>query len=202
MQTDTNYQHQCLIAMPQQNDSRFSESLVYICEHNNQGAMGLIINKPLPVELDVLAVQLGLKTSEKLPANTRGEADERSQQKPFLNKVFYGGPCQSNHGFILHDGGLKWPSSMLLNEQWVLTSSAEILRDIIQGEGPTHYLLALGYAGWEAGQLENEMLHNTWLCTPATDALLFSIAPELRWHAAAASLGVDLNLLSTEAGYA
>lgn len=197
MQKQTLYQNQCLIAMPQQSDPHFSESLVYICEHNEQGAMGLIINKTLPIELDALAKQLGIKAGK-----TEQHQSEKTSQKPFSNKVFYGGPCQSQHGFILHNGGLKWPSSLLLNDSLVLTSSADILRDIVIGEGPHRYLLALGYAGWDAGQLENEMLLNGWLCTEANDSLLFDIAPELRWHAAARSLGVDLNLLSSEAGFA
>jgi putative transcriptional regulator len=200
MHINTCYQNQCLVAMPHQNDAHFAESLVYICEHNTQGAMGLIINKPLPIALDALASQMGINSANK-PAGAARERTDASFMA-CLNKVFYGGPCQSQHGFILHDGGLKWPSSILINEQLTLTSSVEILKDMVNGEGPRQYLLALGYAGWDAGQLENEMLHNVWLSTPATETLLFNIAPELRWQSAANSIGVDLNLLSSEAGYA
>jgi putative transcriptional regulator len=122
--------------------------------------------------------------------------------KNFANSVFYGGPCQNNHGFILHNGDLNWPSSIRLNEQLVLTSSKEILIDIAQGRGPAHYLLALGYAGWSAGQLEDEIRNNVWLCTDADNSLLFETAPELRWQIAANNLGVDIHLLSSDVGYA
>jgi putative transcriptional regulator len=147
------FQDQFLIAMPQQGDQLFSQALVYICEHNEEGAMGLIVNKPLPIELPALTQQMGLETCEK-------ELSENLQ-----NQVFFGGPCQTNHGFILHNGGLSWPSSIQVNEDVVLTSSQDILADIALLKGPNQFLLALGYSGWEADQLENEMANNIWINT-------------------------------------
>ncbi len=185
----SSFQNQFLIAMPDQVDGVFDHALVYICQHNDEGAMGLIVNKPLPVEIHALTRELGMETA----------AQENA--KPYQNQVFFGGPCQSNHGFILHDGGLKWASSIVVNEELVLTSSKDILMDIAALKGPEHFLLTLGYAGWSAGQLESEMAHNTWLNVEACNDTLFNTDPEQRWLKAAQVLGVDLKLLSREAGF-
>jgi len=184
-------QDQLLIAMPQQHDKHFNESVIYICEHNEDGAMGLIINKPLPIDFAAISRQMGIKTS-------------REQQSPlsFMRSVFYGGPCQSDHGFILHTGGGDWSSTIEINNSVYLTSSKEILFDIAKLKGPEHYLLALGYAGWESGQLETEMRNNIWLNVEANPDTIFTLAPTKRWTQAAASIGIDMNLLSQDIGIA
>jgi putative transcriptional regulator len=192
MHSLSNFQNQFLIAMPQQQDRHFNQALIYICQHNEEGAMGLIVNKPLPIDLRTLTKHLGLETSSTSNPN----------KKTFRQSVFYGGPCQSNHGFILHTGGLSWSSSIPVNEEIILTSSKEILSDIAKLQGPEHYLLALGYAGWSAGQLENEMANNVWLNVDYDNHLIFDMEPDLRWQQAAASIGVNIHLLGTDFGRA
>lgn len=182
--------------MPQQHDRHFNEALIFICEHNEDGAMGLIINKPLPIDLHALSKHLGLETTSNKKSNLQ------QPRTRFQQSVFYGGPCQSNHGFILHTGGLSWSSSIPVNEDIVLTSSKEILSDIAKLQGPEHYLLALGYAGWGAGQLENEMANNIWLNVDSDIHTIFDLAPEQRWQHAAASIGVNIHLLGTDFGRA
>jgi putative transcriptional regulator len=195
MHQQASFQNQFLIAMPQQHDQYFNEALIYICEHDSQGAMGLIVNKPLPINLSALVEQLGLQASTEQKQAAREELH-------FQESVFYGGPCQSNHGFILHTGGMAWSSSIAITESLVLTSSKEILTNIVLGKGPEQYLLALGYAGWDAGQLENEMTSNVWLNVDADIDTIFNMKPENRWHHAAASLGIDIHLLSADSGFA
>ena len=114
----SSFQNQFLVAMPQQGDQLFDHALIFVCEHNEEGAMGLIVNKTLPFEVKALTQQMGLQTSDE------------ENEKAFQNLVFFGGPCQSNHGFILHDGDLHWPSSIPVNDGLVLTSSKDILEDI------------------------------------------------------------------------
>ena len=192
MHSQSNFQNQFLIAMPQQHDRHFNEALIYICEHNEEGAMGLIVNKPLPIDLQALTKHLGLETTP----------TPKQAKKKFQQSVFYGGPCQSNHGFILHNGGLSWSSSIPVNEEIVLTSSKEILSDIAKLQGPEHYLLALGYAGWSTGQLENEMANNIWLNVDYDINIIFNLEPDLRWQQAAASIGINIHLLGTDFGRA
>jgi len=192
MHSQSNFQNQFLVAMPQQHDRHFNEALIYICEHNEDGAMGIIINKPLPIDLLQLSKHLGLETA----------TQSNDLKKAFQQTVNYGGPCQSNHGFILHTGGLSWSSSIPINEEIVLTSSKEILSDIAKLQGPEQYLLALGYAGWSAGQLENEMANNIWLNVDSDTETIFSLPPEQRWQHAAASIGVNIHLLNTDFGLA
>jgi len=184
------FQDQFLVAMPRQGDRIFDEALVYVCEHNQDGAMGIIVNKTLPIELQALTKHLGMETSE-----------EKHKQH-YRDMVFFGGPCDSNHGFILHDGGLSWPSSIQVNQQLVMTSSKDILADIALFHGPENFLLALGYAGWDAGQLEEEMANNIWLNVSSDFDTIFSVPPEQRWQQAARSIGVNINLLSHQAGQA
>lgn len=185
----SHFQDQFLVAMPQQGDHIFSEALIYICEHNNEGAMGLIVNKPLPIELHALAKHLGLETGA------------TKYLENFKDRVFFGGPCDSNHGFILHDGGLHWPASIQVNDRLTISSSKDILADIALTQGPEHFLLTLGYAGWEAGQLEAEMSNNVWLNVNADFDILFSLAPEQRWQHAAQLIGIDIQLLTQQVGF-
>ncbi len=196
MQEFQSLRHQFLIAMPQQHDAHFNEALIYICEHEPDRAMGLIVNKPLPLDLNALAKQMKMETKDVFV----------SGELSFKRSVFYGGPCETDHGFILHTGGQSWSSTMEIDEGIFLSSSKDILEDIAKLKGPDYYLLALGYAGWDAGQLESEMAANVWLNVETDFNTLFDTlflqAPQLRWQHAAASLGVDIHLLSTEAGKA
>lgn len=176
-----------LIAMPNLADGNFFHTVTYICEHNPDGAMGIVINRPAEMRLGELMEQLGFELSD--PAI--GEAD-----------IYQGGPVQTEQGFILHTPLGNWEATMAVNERVGLTASKDILEAIAQGRGPQHYLVALGYAGWGAGQLENELLENAWLSAPADTGILFETPSEQRWTGAAAQLGVDLTLLSHDTGHA
>ncbi|SFX39221.1 YqgE/AlgH family protein [Marinospirillum alkaliphilum] len=176
-----------LLAMPQLEDPHFSGTLTYLCEQNEQGALGLIVNKPLPLSFQELLEQMQLTMS-----------DLRHADAP----VYRGGPVHGDRGFVLHTGKAGWKASLPVSEQLSLTTSLDILEALAAGEGPQHFLIALGCAGWEAGQLEQELLDNAWLTCPASEQLLYDIAPEARLAAAAASLGIQLELLSGQAGHA
>ena len=179
--------NQFLIAMPGLRDPNFFQTVTYICEHNSEGALGIIINRPLQLTLAELFEHLDLPD---LPRK-RGE-----------EKVFYGGPVQQEQGFVIHTPLGNWEATLKITEQIGVTTSRDILRDLASGEGPTQSLFALGYAGWQAGQLEQEIVDNAWLSGPAAADVLFATPVEQRWSAAAALLGVDLNLLSGGAGHA
>jgi len=179
-----------LIAMPQLDDPNFSHTLTYICEHNEHGALGITVNRPLQITLAELFAHAELP-------------------EPFLinnglndDLVFSGGPCQKERGFVLHNGTDSWESSININPQVSLTTSKDILIAIAQGKGPSGYLVALGYAGWGEGQLEKEVAQNAWLTVPGDPRLLFEAPVEQRWTAATVPLGIDLNLISTSAGHA
>lgn len=176
-----------LIAMPGLADANFTHTVTYICEHNERGAMGLVINRPLEIALREVLEHMELAPSD------RPEVDRT---------VFSGGPVQPEHGFVLHTPVGEWDSSLAITERIAVTTSRDILAAINDGRGPEHYLMALGYAGWGEGQLEEEMAQNAWLSGPADPTILFETPAEQRWSAAAALLGVDLNLLSSEAGHA
>lgn len=187
-QTNANYlKHHFLIAMPHMADPRFANSLIYLCDHNEDGAMGLVINHPSELHL----------------------ADILEQLQPALDRpgtvanfpVYNGGPVQTERGFVLHRGPEQWEASMDLG-QLQLTTSRDILLDMAHGIGPAEALLALGYAGWEAGQLDQELADNVWLSCPADPHILFQLPSEERLFAAARSLGIDLRLLSSQVGHA
>lgn len=178
---------QLLLAMPGLVDPSFSHSVVYICEHTVDGAMGLIINQPLEVPLKQMFEQLDLQCPENLSA------------QPLL----LGGPVQQQRGFILHRHTDKtWQSSIPVSDQVNLTASRDVVEAIASNEGPTDSLFILGYAGWGAGQLERELLENAWLTTPADPEFLFETPFDNRASAAAARIGIDLNQLSSSAGHA
>lgn len=168
-------------------DPRFAQSVIYLCEHNEDGAMGLVINRPS-----------GLNLSDVLE-QTSPEVDV--PQDVGARMVFNGGPVQSERGFVLHRGPQQWESSLDLGPLQ-LTTSRDILIDMSQNRGPNEFFVALGYAGWEAGQLEQELVDNIWLSCPADYHILFELEAEQRLHAAARSLGIDLNLLTNQAGHA
>jgi putative transcriptional regulator len=174
--------------MPDMEDSRFSESVTYIVKHDQEGAVGLVVNKPLELTLDQLLSEVGLPLLTPLT----------DPETP----VLFGGPVSSEAGFVLHrDKGL-WNSSLVVEGGLCVTSSRDILDAISQGKGPKDFLVVLGYAGWAAGQLEKEMAENSWLTCPADESLLFEMPYEQRWQAAASKIGVNLNLLTGQVGHA
>ncbi|MCL6268453.1 YqgE/AlgH family protein [Sansalvadorimonas sp. 2012CJ34-2] len=179
-----------LIAMPQMDDPNFAESVVYLCDHNSEGAMGLVINRPLNVCVGDLFKQIGLNFPDEAPH--------------YQDHVFLGGPVDMEHGFVLHTHKEDSPTANALHitPDLSLTSSQAIFDSIAAGEGPNNTLVALGYAGWGPGQLENELAQNIWLNSPADRSILFSTPIEHRLTRAAARIGVDLTLLSHEAGHA
>ncbi|SFM57571.1 putative transcriptional regulator [Halopseudomonas yangmingensis] len=178
---------QFLIAMPQMADPRFAHSLIYLCEHNAEGAMGLIINQPSGLNLG--DVMLQLVPDLDIVGNTA------------VQPVFNGGPVQPERGFVLHANGQPWQATVELGVLQ-LTTSRDILLAMARGEGPNAALLALGYAGWGAGQLDQELADNVWLSCPADQQILFKLPADKRLQAAADKLGIDLNLLSSQAGHA
>ncbi|TBU96204.1 YqgE/AlgH family protein [Phytopseudomonas dryadis] len=183
----TPLRHHFLIAMPHMADPHFAQTVVYLVEHNDQGAMGLIINRPNGLNLaDVL---------EQLRPDSEPPALCRSLP------IFTGGPVQTDRGFVLHPSGPQFQATLELGELG-LSTSQDVLFAIAEGEGPERHLIALGYAGWEAGQLEAELADNAWLTSPADHTILFETPYDQRLNAAAALLGVNLGLLTSQAGHA
>ena len=176
-----------LIAMPAMDDPFFSKSLIYIAEHNTQGALGVIVNRPLDMNLAALLEKTDLPTEAanlaKIP-------------------VFFGGPVQTDRGFVLHRPLGEWHSTLKVTDEIGLTSSRDVLQAIGASGEPRDVLVTLGYAGWAAGQLEQELLDNAWLTVPADMAIVFDLPPEERLVAAMQKLGVDFANLSEVAGHA
>ncbi|MEL0587462.1 MAG: YqgE/AlgH family protein [Candidatus Thiodiazotropha sp. (ex. Lucinoma kazani)] len=187
MRPETNLTNHFLIAMPRLEDPNFFHTVTYICEHTTDGAMGIVINRPMELHLADIFEQLDIKIST-----------TKIAEQP----VYIGGPVQSDRGFVLHDTSTEWASTMQVTAEISVTTSLDILEAIAGGEGPEHNLVALGYAGWGAGQLENELAQNAWLNGPAEGDIIFNRASDERWQAAADLLGVDLNLLSGDTGHA
>ncbi|HCB12213.1 MAG TPA: YqgE/AlgH family protein [Gammaproteobacteria bacterium] len=179
--------HQFLIAMPALADPNFFQTVTYISEHNASGALGLVINRPLNLTLDQLLAHL------QVTANRPGLT---------AIPVYHGGPVQPEQGFVLHSPIGQWDATLRVTDDIGITTSRDILQAVARNEGPQHLLVALGYAGWGPGQLEREIAENAWLSVPADPDIMFNIPNEQRWLAAAALLGVDLNLLSSDAGHA
>ena len=178
-------QNHFLMAMPQMQDPNFVGSLTYICEHNEEGAMGIVINRPTQYGMVELLGQLDLELSD---------VSERL--------VYAGGPVQKERGFIIHDGDKIWQSTLELSESLKLTTSLDILEAISVGEGPDNFLVALGYAGWGKGQLESELSENTWLTCPATQDIVFSADDEKKLEKAMSLLGIQADQLSGQIGHA
>ena len=176
-----------LIAMPALEDPNFYHTVTFICEHNTDGALGLIINRPLDMQLDEIFRHMDLKSAS--PA-------VRHQT------IHLGGPVQQDRGFVLHEPLGDWEATLKVTDRIGITTSSDILTAIANDAGPEKCLVALGYAGWGAGQLEQELADNAWLSGPADPDILFRTADEERWKAAAASMGIDLDLLSGDAGHA
>jgi len=175
-----------LIAMPAMSDPNFSRTLTFICEHNERGALGIVVNRPIDVTLATLMRQVEVPFE-----------DSPIYEQP----VFFGGPVQLDHGFVLHRPVGDWKSTLSVGDVG-LTTSRDILEAMARGSGPRQGLVALGYAGWAAGQLEDEIRHNGWLTTPADVDLIFDVPPESRYDAAMLSMGLTAANLSEEAGHA
>ena len=180
-----------LIAMPSMLDPIFGGTVVYICEHNDSGALGMIINRPTDMTMDVLFERLDLS----LEINPHGSASARGP-------VMFGGPVQVERGFVLHAPAADYNSSLNVSSDVSLTTSRDVLEAAARGEGPSRLLVTLGCAGWSAGQLEDEILRNGWLTVRADPAILFDTPVEERFAAAMSLLGIDPTMLSGEAGHA
>lgn len=187
MSTDNSLSNHFLIAMPALDDPNFYHTTTYICEHDEDGALGVVINRPLHMRLGEILAHMDIE-----PGN-----DEISSRP-----VYRGGPVQSNRGFVLHEPSGDWEATLKVTDKIGITSSRDILQAIAAGKGPEKVIVTLGYAGWGAGQLEQELAANTWLNGPASSRIVFDTPSEERWMAAAALLGVDLNLLSSDTGHA
>ena len=187
MDTTGTLTNQLLIAMPGMPDPNFNSTVTLICEHNDEGALGIVINRPLTLKLGGLFEQLELE-----------DADPRAAASP----VLMGGPVGPERGFVLHDCAHSYENSLAVSSDICLTLSRDVIDAMAQGDGPAKSLVALGYAGWEAGQLETEMLANSWLNVPATTDIVFDMPFSDRWAAAAREIGIDLSRMSPDAGHA
>ena len=184
---DTSLSGKLLVAMPGMRDPRFAKTVIYMCAHNDEGAMGLVINKVLEsLTFPDLLTQLGIDATD---------VGERIS-------VYFGGPVESGRGFVLHSADYVQEATMLVDDGVALTATVDILRAIASGGGPRRHLLALGYAGWGPGQLDAEILANGWLHAPADDALVFDEDLESKWQRAIAKIGIDHTMLSDTAGHA
>jgi putative transcriptional regulator len=184
---DSTLTGQLLVAMPHMADSRFARTVVYLCAHSAEGAMGLVVNRLIDsLSFHSLLDQLGLEAN--------GEALEMP--------VHFGGPVESSRGFVLHSADYIQDSTLVIDEDIALTATIDVLKAIASGAGPRQRVLALGYAGWGAGQLDAEIQANGWLMVPADHELVFGLDNQSKWQRAIAKIGVDLSLLSSEAGHA
>ena len=176
-----------LIAMPALADPNFARTVTYICEHSEQGTLGLVINRPLDIDLGDVFAQLEL---------------ENCNQDVSGRPVLHGGPVHMERGFVLHETENGWENSTAINDLIQVTTSKDILIAMADGRGPKRATVALGYAGWGAGQLEYEISENSWLNTPASAEIIFDTPFEDRWQQSAQLLGIDLTMISPEAGHA
>lgn len=185
--SDFNLTHHFLIAMPAMQEGAFAGTLTYICEHNENGALGIVVNRPISLTMGEMFDQV------KIPL-----------LQPELVKmpVYFGGPVQTERGFVLHDTQGNWESTLRINDKLALTTSKDILEAMGSGQGPRNMIVTLGYAGWDQGQLEHEVTENIWLTVPASEHILFDLPPEERLVAAMTLLGVDYASLVEGAGHA
>jgi putative transcriptional regulator len=179
--------NQLLIAMPYMGDPNFSQTVALICDHSSRGALGLILNKPLPMRMGEIFEQLEIKLD-------KGPLRER--------QVLRGGPMQTDRGFVVHRAFGEWDSTLKVSDALHVTTSRDILAAMALGRGPDEAVIALGYAGWDGGQLEDELRANAWLSAPVDLSLIFDLPFESRWHAAGRLLGVELSRVSPTGGNA
>ena len=183
--------HHFLIAMPAMADANFSRTLTYICEHNAEGALGVIVNRPMDIRVATLFAQVNIPLDSRLLAASFADLP-----------VYFGGPVQTDRGFVLHRPVGYWQSTLKIDSEIGLTSSRDILQTMSETGKPSDVLITLGYSGWAAGQLEWELSQNAWLTVQAKPEILFSLPPEERLDAAMRLLGVDFANLSDVAGHA
>jgi putative transcriptional regulator len=180
-----------LIAMPNMADPHFSRTLTYVCEHNDQGALGIVVNRPLDMTLQGLFERLSLSLKDPAYADA---------------PIYFGGPVQMDRGFVLHLPAGEWQSTLKVTAAKSgaigLTTSKDILEAVGRGEGPAKMLVSLGYAGWSAGQIEHELKQNAWLTVEARDAIIFDLPADERLPAAMHLLGLDYARLADQAGHA
>jgi putative transcriptional regulator len=176
-----------LIAMPGLGDPNFSRTVTLVCEHGSDGALGIVVNRPLELSLREVLDQMDI------PWDPQANVDL---------PVLQGGPVQEGRGFVLHEPLGNWESTLPVTDTLGISTSRDVLVAIAENRGPDNFLLALGYAGWAPGQLEREIGQNAWLSGPATSEIVFRTPIEARWSAAAGLLGVDLTKLSAETGHA
>lgn len=184
----SNLSNHFLIAMPALMDLHFRHTVSYICEHGADGTIGIIVNRPLNITLSEVFSQINI-------TSTLASVNE--------TPVYYGGPVQPDRGFVIHPHTeTVWRSTIATSDEFMITTSQDILEAIACGEGPENFLIALGYAGWSKTQLEHEILENTWLTCEADAAILYNTPAAERWATAAKLLGIDINALSGDVGHA
>ena len=176
-----------LIAMPNLDDPNFNESVTYVCQHDDNGAVGIVVNRPGHFTFADVFSRLEIRF-----------VDSKHAQAPVLT----GGPVEPERGFVLHDAETEFESTIAVGSGVSLTASRDVLEAIAEGSGPQHALLALGYAGWGAGQLEAELAANSWLSVEASSEVLFETPFEERWTSAANLIGIDIRGISTYSGHA
>ena len=187
---DFNLADHFLIAMPSMQDPIFGGTVVYVCEHNDNGVLGVVINKPTDMTLQVLFERIDLKLSAAL-------------ELPVVNEpIMFGGPVQDDRGFVLHTPGTPYSSSLKVTDDVAFTTSIDVLEAVAGGTGPQRMLVSIGYAGWSPGQLEDEIGRNGWLTVAADPSIMFDLPAEQRYVAAMKLLGIDPLMLAAEAGHA
>jgi putative transcriptional regulator len=179
-----------LIAMPSMSDPVFGGTVVYVCEHNEKGVLGVVINKPTDMTMDVLFDRIDLKVAEGLRTSVESAP------------IMFGGPVQDDRGFVLHSPSGRYSSSLSVTEDVAFTTSIDVLEAVASGTGPKRMLVSIGYAGWSPGQLEEELARNGWLTVGADVRVLFELPIEERYNAAIKLLGIDPMMLASEAGHA
>ena len=182
-----NFTHHFLIAMPSLGESVFGKTVTYVCEHNDQGALGIVVNRPLELKLEALFEQVDIKLNI-----------DRLKTAP----VYFGGPVQTDRGFVLHRPLGEWSSTLKVTGDIGLTTSKDILQAVSIGDGPVNMIMSLGYAGWSAGQLEAEIAQNAWLTVEADPAVMFDLPVEARLEAAMGLIGANFANLMDVAGHA
>ena len=181
-----------LIAMPSMQDPVFGGTVVYVCEHNENGVLGVVINKPTDMTMQVLFERIDLKL----------EAGHDGQDSSVDQPVMFGGPVQDDRGFVLHTPGQRYSSSLTVTSEVAFTTSIDVLEAVASGDGPPRMLVSIGYSGWSPGQLEDEIGRNGWLTVGADPEILFGVPIEQRYTAAIRLLGIDPLMLASEAGHA
>lgn len=185
-----NLSNHFLIAMPSMQDPIFGGTVVYVCEHNENGVLGVVINKPTDMTMEVLFDRIDLEVSS--------AADRHMESEP----IMFGGPVQDDRGFVLHTPGAHYSSSLTVTNDIAFTTSIDVLEAVARGKGPERMLVSIGYSGWSPGQLEDEILRNGWLTVAADPRILFDLPVDERYSAAMKLLGFDPLMLTSEAGHA